>query len=137
MALDLSLRIPAATELTGPALTALLDLGLDLAATLPARTSAPARTGKKISWSAAKGDAETKLYKATHEKEPWIARVTELSDVGYDALRRGLMVEKTATEKEALLGAGDVVEVVADGKGDDGVETQGNSAPPAVGVLRG
>lgn len=135
MSLDLSLNPVAATAFTEAALQGLLDLGLALLDTLPERPQAPApRTHPpatrprprppapsepprtlQVSWTRGKGDTETKLWKATHNGEPWIARVTHVADIPYDALRHSLMVNKTATEQATLLAKGDEITAEAGG----------------------
>lgn len=129
MSLDLLLKPVATTAFTEAALQGLLNLGLALLDTLPERpprccpqapaprTSplAPSQPPLQVSWTRGTGDAETKLWKAAHNGEPWIARVTRVADIPYDALRHSLMVDKTATEQAALLAKGDEITVEADG----------------------
>ena len=113
MSLDLSLTPVIPSALTESALEDLIRLGIALVDTLPSRTrasSAPADT--KISWTAGKGDGETKIWKATHNSEPWIARVTDLAGIGYAELWRHLVVEKSATEKAALMQPHDEIEAL-------------------------
>ncbi|KAA8895671.1 hypothetical protein FN846DRAFT_968485 [Sphaerosporella brunnea] len=113
MALSLSLTPVSPASFTESTLTDLFALSLDLINTLPSRTSPPPAPSTRISWSPGKSDAETKLWKATVEKEPWIARVTDVADIAYDELRRRLVTEKSATEKAALLGEKDEIEIVS------------------------
>jgi hypothetical protein len=126
MALSLSLTPVSPALFTESLLTDLFALSLDLINTLPSRSSPPPAPATKIAWSAGKSDAETKLWKATYGKEPWIARVTEVSDISYDALRRGLVTEKSATEKAALMGVGDEIEDVSEKRVLGDVTTYGN-----------
>ena len=115
MSLDLSLTPVPTAAITVSSLNDLITHGINLINTLPSRMSSPSPpTGTTISWSAGKGDAETKLWKATHNNEPWIARVTELADIGYAELWRRLVAEKSTTEKTALLQPHDVIEPIGE-----------------------
>jgi hypothetical protein len=126
MALSLSLTPVSPALFTEVALTNLFALSLDLINTLPSRSLPPPAPATAITWSAGKRDGETKLWKATYEKEPWIARITEVSDISYDALSRGLVTEKSATEKAALMGEGDKIENVGEKRVLGDVTTYGN-----------
>ncbi|KAF8533307.1 hypothetical protein BDD12DRAFT_865944 [Trichophaea hybrida] len=95
-------------------------MALDLLTTLPERISPPFPSkSTKITWFASKGDAETKLWKATHNNEPWVTRVSNFSDIPYDVLRWGLLVEKSLSEKAAFLQENDVIETIGEEKFED------------------
>jgi len=131
MPLDLSLTPVSSDALTLESLQDLLALALDLVNTLPKRIFAPSPLeSTKISWSSAKGDEENKIWRATHNNEPWIARVSNFSDISYDVLRRGLLVEKSLSEKAAFLQENDEIENIGEEQfGDINVLSQ-DSCPP-------
>jgi hypothetical protein len=113
MPLDLSLTPISPSALTESALEDLIELGVALVDTLPSRTRAPSPPADtKISWTAGKGDGATKVWKATHNSQPWIARVTDLAGIGYTELWRRLVAEKSATEKAALMQPHDEIEAL-------------------------
>jgi hypothetical protein len=120
MAFDLSLTPVSPDVLTHKSLQELLSLGLDLLTTLPERISPPFPSeSTKITWFASKSDTETKLWKATHNNEPWVTRVSNFSDISYDVLRWGLLIEKSLSEKAAFLQENDVIETIGEEKFED------------------
>ncbi|KAF8241518.1 hypothetical protein K440DRAFT_624480 [Wilcoxina mikolae CBS 423.85] len=120
MSLDLSLTPVSPDALTRESLQELLSLGIDLLTTLPERISPPSPSkSAEVTWSASKGDAETKLWKATHNNEPWITRVSNFSDIPYDVLRRGLMIEKSLSEKSAFLQENDEIKTISEEEFED------------------
>ncbi|KAI5820132.1 hypothetical protein BZA77DRAFT_350115 [Pyronema omphalodes] len=116
MSLTLALTPNPPESITPDSISHLLDLSHSLLCSLPGRLNPPPppATTPPINWSTAKGDLETKLYKATHNKEPWVARVSVASDISYNQLLHALLLEKCETERTVLMREDDEQEYVGE-----------------------
>jgi hypothetical protein len=132
MSLTLALTPNPPEAFTPTSVSHLLELSQSLINTLPGRPNPPPPpVGLTINWSSAKGDLETKLYKATHNKEPWVARVSVASDISYNQLLHALLLEKCETERTVLMREDDEQEYVGEERVMGEVKVQG-----MYGILR-
>ncbi|CCX13037.1 hypothetical protein FPQ18DRAFT_292905 [Pyronema domesticum] len=115
MSLTLALTPNPPEAFTPTSVSHLLELSQSLINTIPGRSNPPPPpVGLTINWSSAKGDLETKLYKATHNREPWVARVSVASDISYNQLLHALLLEKCETERTVIMREDDEQEYVGE-----------------------
>lgn len=125
MPLTHSLTPITSSELTTDSVAELIELSLALAASIPSTLPAPHPAAPKVSWALHKSSADSQLYKAQYCKQPWLARVSVVGDISYEALRAALLTEKRETELAALLTPQDAIELVGTHAWADGAASCG------------
>jgi hypothetical protein len=127
-AINLSLTPVPKSAVTPESISALISLSLSFAATLPDISGVPLDTSSSAGPSSAsafptqpkwsqysakkyplgqKAEHFTKVYKEGATGEPWLARVTTTSAVGYEDVRTGLFEKKVETECVTVIGPKD------------------------------